>query len=271
MKHTDYPRVSVVISTYNRPALLERALASVHAQTFTDFEVIVVDDHTPDEDAMYAALEKWDKAFTDRGVEMFALRLSENSGYQCMPKNRGIEQARGDYIAYLDDDNTWRPDHLAKCVASIESDFSTDLVYSRLCYHIGDDKAREYLIKAFGENDLPTGEMPGVPWNPTRLSFANYVDTSTLMHSKGAFWQLVKKDGFGWDESLRRFGDWNLVWRFAVHGMRGKLVDDITVDYYWSGDSMQLTRPLVEIPVCFNYAQYQAQKAGVDILSTSES
>jgi len=42
----------------------------------------------------------------------------------CMPKNKGIEQARGDYIAYLDDDNEWRPNHLQVCVEGIESNFS---------------------------------------------------------------------------------------------------------------------------------------------------
>ena len=61
------------------------------------------------------------------------MRLGENSGYQCMPKNKGVEMASqirvqddgsykggGDYIAYLDDDNTWRPNHLSVLVNAIE-------------------------------------------------------------------------------------------------------------------------------------------------------
>src|SRR2546425_125109 len=118
-----YPKVSVVISTYARPDRLEKALASVHAQTLDDFEVVVVDDCSPDKEGLHALLEKWYGEFEKRGIDLVAARLGENSGYQCMPKNKGIELARGDYIAYLDDDNTWRPDHLSACVSAIEADF----------------------------------------------------------------------------------------------------------------------------------------------------
>lgn len=248
---SEYPKVSVVISTYNRPEKLNRALQSVYGQTFRDYEVVVVDDCTPDMEKMHATLEPWDGKFTSAGIEFFALRLGENSGYQCMPKNRGIEQARGDYIAYLDDDNTWRPDHLEKCVAAVEADLSTDMVYSRLHYNVEDlpeEKAKE----------LPQGDAEGVPWNPQLLGIRNYIDTSTILHSKGAFWRLVRESGYGWDESLRRFGDWNFVWRWGVFGLTGKLVDAVTVDYNWHEGSLQLTRQPVEVPVCFNFAQYQA-------------
>ena len=62
------------------------------------------------------------------------------------------------------------------------------------------------------------------------------------------------------DEKLRRFGDWNFVWRWSVHGNNAQLVDEVTVDYYWHPNMMQLARPAVEVPVCFNYAQYLAHR-----------
>src|SRR5436309_14122755 len=99
---SEYPRVSVIISTYDRPAMLDRALASVYAQTFDDYEVIVVDDCSPNREELRVLLERWHGKFEAAGKELIGLRLGENSGYQCMPKNRGIEMARGDYIAYLD-------------------------------------------------------------------------------------------------------------------------------------------------------------------------
>lgn len=249
-RFSEYPLVSVVISTYNRLERLDTALASVHAQAFDDFEVVVVDDCTPDKEAVHGLLERWHGEFEKRGVELIAARLGENSGYQCMPKNKGIEIARGDYIAYLDDDNTWRPDHLSALVEAIEVDFSTDMVYSRLCYH-----ASEEMVKA---HNVPVGDAEGTAWDPRLLGVRNYIDTSTILHSKGAFWRLVRDSGFGWDETLRRFGDWNLVWRWAVQGNTAKLVDKVTVDYNWHEGSLQLTRPAVEVPVCLNYLQYQA-------------
>ena len=93
MKHDKFPQVSVIISTYDRPAMLDRALASVHAQTFSDFEVIVVDDATPDVDSMQSVVSKWDAKFTERGINLWPYRLETNSGYQCFPKNRGIEHS----------------------------------------------------------------------------------------------------------------------------------------------------------------------------------
>lgn len=260
---SEYPLVSVVISTYNRPQCLDKALESVHAQTFSDFEVIVVDDFSPDKEAVHAVLEKWHAKFEERGVDLQGVRLGENSGYQCMPKNIGIGFAHGVYIAYLDDDNTWRPQHLARCVEAIESDFSTDMVYTRLCYHADEAASEEYKKKS--GVGLPVGDAEGQPWNPHLLSVRNYIDTSTILHSKGAFARLVRDSGKGWDEKLRRFGDWNFVWRWAVHGLNGKLVDEVTVDYNWHMGSMQLSRSPIEVPVCLNYAQYQAMKYDRDI------
>jgi glycosyltransferase involved in cell wall biosynthesis len=254
---SDYPKVSVVISTYDRPEMLDKALESVYRQTFSDFEVVVVDDCTPDQEKLYPVLEKWDGTFSTRKIDFFALRLGENSGYQCMPKNRGIEQARGDYIAYLDDDNTWRPDHLQVCVDAIEADFSTDLVYTRLCYHAENDET----IKTFKDQngcELPLGDSIGTAWDPNVIRARNLADTSSIFHSKGAFWRLVRDSGYGWDETLRRMADWNLIWRWGVFGLTGKLVDKVTVDYLWHVKSMQLSRPLVEVPICLNFAQYQA-------------
>lgn len=277
---SEYPRVSVVISTYNRPQQLDTALASVHAQTFGDFEVVIVDDCSPHPadspltaklqqqtfpPAYIEVLEKWNVEFEKRGIDIIAARLGENSGYHCMPKNKGIEQARGDYIAYLDDDNEWRPDHLQVCVDAIESGFSTDMVYTRMCYRGNKaeiDKLNEstMIVDGVKGGKIPLGDAPGQEWNPILLNQFNYIDTSVIMHSKGAYWRLVRDSGYGWDETLRRFGDWNFVWRWGVFGLTGKLVDKVTLDYNWHANQLQLTRPCVEIPVCLNYSQYIAMR-----------
>ena len=262
-----YPKVSVIISTYNRPAMIGRALASLHKQTFTDFEVIVVDDFSDDPEAYEKVLQEWAAALEVRDIGMTAYRNPFNSGYQCYPKNRGIGMAAGDYIAYLDDDNEFRPDHLQVCVDAIEQDFSTDMVYSRMSYICDDEESREALRKQFDGETLE-GDAPGMKWQPERmaslLSERNYIDTSTILHSKGAFYRLVRESGYGWDEALRRKADHNLVWRWASHGLTGKMVDKVTVDYHWHKGSLQLTRPEIEVPVVFNYSQYLAVRKYAD-------
>lgn len=261
-----YPQVSVIISTYNRPKMLDRALASVHAQTFTDFEVIVVDDCSPCVDEMQALMGEWEQKFLDRGINLLTCFFTENTGNQCVPKRWGIENSRGDYIAYLDDDNEWHADHLATVVEAIESDFSHDMVYTRLRYVVDDDEAHTRLGEAFGGH-VPEGDTIGQPWNPRTLLDKNYIDTSTILHSKGAYCRMVREEDSewcGWDPRSRRMGDWTFVRKWALYGNNAKLVDKVTVDYHWHKDCLQLTRPLIEQPMTFNYAQWIAVRKETD-------
>ena len=257
--------VSVIISTYNRPALLDRALASVHAQDYDDFEVVVVDDASPDQEAVRAVLESWDAKFAARGVDLWSYRFKENSGYQCEPKNQGIARSTGEYIAYLDDDNTWRPNHLSALVAAITSDFSHDMVYSRRCLHVDDE-----TLKKIGDPDLKAAQdVPGQEWNPALLGVRNYIDTSEIMHSRGAYYQLIRKQteiglNPGWDEGCTRFGDHEFVASWALCGLNAKLVDVVTVDYNLHAGSLQVTRPSMEQPGLSNYANYLRERSQRD-------
>lgn len=97
-----YPLVSVVVPTYNQPALLEQALASVFAQTFTDYEVVVVNDGSTDDTAQRL------EAYGDR----IRLINQANKGIG-VARNRGLDEARGRFIATLDHDDIWRPEKLA--------------------------------------------------------------------------------------------------------------------------------------------------------------
>ena len=96
------PLVSVVILTYNRSSLLLDALASVLKQTFTDFEIIIVNDGSTDD-----TVERL-KPLRDR----IRLINQANAGLGAA-RNRGVREARGTYVALLDDDDIWRPEKLA--------------------------------------------------------------------------------------------------------------------------------------------------------------
>jgi glycosyltransferase involved in cell wall biosynthesis len=104
------PRFSVIIPTYNRAALLREALESVFAQTFTDYEVIVVDDGSADETPAVIA------SYGDR-VRFYR---QENSGPGAA-RNLGIQNASGEYVAFLDSDDLWFPWTLASYQAVIEA------------------------------------------------------------------------------------------------------------------------------------------------------
>ena len=106
------PRVSVIIPTRNRATLLPRAVRSVLAQTCADFELIIVDDHSTDETPAVIG------AFRDRRIR--SLRHERNIG-QSGAFNSGTACARGEYVAFLDDDDEWLPDKLAAQVAVLDA------------------------------------------------------------------------------------------------------------------------------------------------------
>ncbi|CAM5762345.1 hypothetical protein LMIY3S_00442 [Labrys miyagiensis] len=97
------PEFSVVIPTYNRAGVIRRTLDSVLAQTFDDFEVVVVDDGSKDDLASVIA------TFEDPRIRYV---WQENGGGGAA-RNRGIDEARGRYVAFLDSDDVFLPDHLS--------------------------------------------------------------------------------------------------------------------------------------------------------------
>ena len=102
------PAVSVVMPTFNRVDYLREAIASVYAQTFVDWELIVVDDGSDD------ATRGFLRSQTDRRVTVVC---SAHTGNPAATRNRGIALARGRYVAFLDSDDRWRDDKLERQVA----------------------------------------------------------------------------------------------------------------------------------------------------------
>ena len=101
------PKVSVIIPTYNRADLLPRAIKSVLNQTFKDFELIIVDDGSTDNTKEVV------KGFQKEDGRIRYI-WQENSGGAAKPKNKGIKNSKGDYIAILDSDDEWLPEKLQK-------------------------------------------------------------------------------------------------------------------------------------------------------------
>ena len=105
--HTDAPTVSVVIPTYNRAHVVHRAIDSVLGQTFADFELIVVDDGSTD------GTEAVLSTYTDPRIRYLVQLV--NRGVSAA-RNRGIKEARGEFVAFLDSDDEWFPEKLERQV-----------------------------------------------------------------------------------------------------------------------------------------------------------
>lgn len=118
-----FPRVTVIIATYNWSTVLPYAIASVIAQTMPDFELLVVGDGCTDD------TEQVVTGIKDPRVRW--INLPANTGHQAGPSNRGLREARGEFIAYLGHDDLWLPHHL-QCATDMLNDTGAAIAHTLL-------------------------------------------------------------------------------------------------------------------------------------------
>lgn len=188
----DIPRVSVILPAYNREDLAARAIDSVLAQSFTDFELIVVDDCSTD--GTRAVLERY------RGHPRVRLVLSDVNRGGGGARNLGIAEARADLIAFQDSDDVWLPHKLAAQVAAMDAAPAAGLCYCGALYSAG--RQSYYLPRALFERF--EGDMSA------QILTHNTTSTQTLMIRRAA---LDRAGHF--DASFRRLQDWDLMIRVA--------------------------------------------------------
>lgn len=126
------PQVSVIIPLYNKGQYIARALDSVFAQMFEDFEVLVVDDGSTDNGPEIVA------GYTDPRLRMIR-QVNAGPG---AARNRGVAESKAAYLAFLDADDEWLPDFLSACYSSLKEFPGCDLCVSSFYYeavdgHIG--------------------------------------------------------------------------------------------------------------------------------------
>ncbi len=181
------PSISVVLPTRNRAALLPRAVASLHAQRYPNWELVVVDDagddHTPD---VVAAL-------ADPRVR--ALRTPDSRGVGAA-RNAALAHATGEIVAYLDDDNTMHPLWLKAVAWAFGRHPDVDTVYGGF---VVDDVER---VDGTGSGGLPRLVLR--PYDRERLLTENLADMGAIAHRAGL-------PAARFDESLTRLGDWDLL------------------------------------------------------------
>lgn len=204
------PKISVVITTFNRLKELKKAVDSVLSQTFKDWELIIIDDCSDKDEKR---LKNYLKKLSSKDSRIRHVIRSTNFGQHTRPKNEGSRMANAPYVAYLDDDNRYRRDHLQILYTYIEKWKDIDVVY-------GD----RWLIDKTGQGK----DMMGITsdFNFSRLSQQNYIDTSDVLIKK----EWLEKVG-GWDEELPKFADWNLWVRLAKAGAKFKRIPIIITDY----------------------------------------
>ena len=190
----DKPRVSVVITTHNRAGLLSRAVDSVLAQTYKGYELIIVDDCSADNTPAVML------TFADSRIR--AVRHADNMG-QSAALNAGIRLARGEYIAFLDDDDEWIDQKLTLQVRALDaSDPIVGLVYTWF-----DRVDTTNGVRIVGGRDIASGDI-----SEEMLGWELPAPTSTYLVRAEAARQIG-----GFDEALKIATDRDFLTRLSMH------------------------------------------------------
>jgi GT2 family glycosyltransferase len=187
--------VSVVIPAYECAQYIGETLDSVLAQNFAGYEVLVVNDGSPDTEALEQALVPYQSKIR---------YIRQVNGGPSAARNRGIREARGKYIAFLDSDDTWLPSHLSKQVELLGNDPSLSLVYADSLYLQGDAPVGTAFQR------VPQAQHVTFE---TLVAESCTIGTSSVVASRQAL-----LDAGGFEDQRRRSEDFDLWLRMAHRG-----------------------------------------------------
>lgn len=199
------PVVSVVTPVYNREVLVIETIESVLSQTFSDWELVLVDDGSTDNSR--ATIER----YLDNPKVKY--HYQENQG-QSAARNKGIELATGKFIAFLDSDDIWLPEFLEVSLDELTSSPEFDLVHSKIiCIdEVGNELYRPKQKKFSGDVTL-------------LLLRDSFVSFSTVVVAKSFIDQVG-----GFDPNVRLAADYDLVIKLSVY-CKFKAIDKRMIKY----------------------------------------
>lgn len=190
-----HPTVSIILPTYNRPDYLREAVASAFAQTYDDWEMIIADDGSSDETRTYL------RSIEDPRVMVLWL---PHTGLPSIARNAAIRQARGQYLAFLDSDDLWRPTKLAMQLDALRA--SPDCRWSYTA------------VDVIAHDGSPVNRDGFTPWIPHAgditeriLTIEALIAIDTVVAERGL---VMEADGF--DEHQRYAEEYDLYVRLAM-------------------------------------------------------
>lgn len=209
------PFFSIVLITYNRVDLLPRCIESVLNQTFTNFELIIVDNHS--DDGSIELINNY--ARKDSRIK---LKLVHNNNVLAYSRNEGIKMSRGKYICILDSDDWYTLDKLQIVYEEVKIS-DCDVYYNK--YTLMSVHGKERIISRHLKSDNIFYEL---------LLMGNIICNTTSVVKRSA----IDKVGYlSEDPKLRAVEDFDLWLRLAQNGAKFKFINKM-LGYYWIGSNM---------------------------------
>ena len=210
--NTQKPMVSIILPTYNRVNVIERAVYSILNQTYENFELIIVDDGSKDD------TEQIVTAIEDKRIRYIA--LGQNRG-PAAARNEGVRQSKYNYIAFQDSDDEWKSDKLEKQMKTLQENPDVAIVYHSYQTDRGVAYPQEWIAKEQRQGQI-------FPY----LLRGNMIGTPTILMRKECF-QAVG----GFREDMRCIEDHEFVLRIA-HEYPIAYIDENLLNVYTSLDSV---------------------------------
>ena len=190
VSETDYnPLVSVIMPTYNRETIIKKAIDSVLDQTYTNFELIIIDDASEDNTVEYLRTN-----FDDDRIRILCNDVNK---FCSGARNVGLKTVEGEIIMYLDSDNTWDPTYIETMVGAFFELPDAEGIYCGQYLYKGFEATHPYAIR-FGSFNKPL------------LHNHNFIDMNCFCHRK----HVLEEVG-GFNEELWRLGDWEFIIRIS--------------------------------------------------------
>jgi glycosyltransferase involved in cell wall biosynthesis len=206
------PLISVIVPTYNYGRFIGETLECLRAQTYTNWECVIVDDGSTDDTAAQVA------RFMERDARFKFVR--QENARQAAAKNNGLRNSAGQYIQFLDADDLIEPQKFAQQVEYLETHPEIDIVYGSMRYFTTENPT-ERLHWVWGENK---------PWMPETSGSGKEVLTAVVRHNIMVINSpLIRRsvvDAVGlFDNGLPPAEDWDYWVRCAAAGMRFQFED----------------------------------------------
>src|SRR5450631_1378229 len=212
------PMVTVVVPTYNRAQLLGETMESILTQDFDDLELVVVSDGCTDNTEAVVS------SFVDSRVRLIK---QENSGGPARPRNAGVANATGKYVAFCDDDDLWMPQKLRMQVALMEKRPDAGLCFTRgITIGDGDFFARRSLKRGVDHNHFRV------------LLYGNYIANSSVLVRKKV---LEEVGQFNTEKFLQGAEDYDMWLRIAHRHPLARLNEPL-IKYRVHGNNLAAVR-----------------------------
>ena len=212
-----YPKISIVIPTFNRRRMLSEAIQSVISQTYTNWELIVVDNNSTDGTMDYM------NGLLDSRIKYFR---TSNNGSIAASRNLGVNNSVGDWIAFLDSDDLWYPNKLSACSKFFTKE--NDFLYHHL-ERFGEDISFDYDDKFIVSKNLQRNAFKKL------LIKGNTISTSSVVLRKNL---LIEVGLMSEELSLKGIEDFHTWLKISRVSNRFKLVDDVLGYYRIHGDNI---------------------------------